>query len=139
MKRFFILIGVLLTLGPCSLAFWHLVRPPLTQVLVPGARDVQVVGTGVGEWQITYAAPGSAFAWYWDLARSLEAQQWTLRNRWSPSSSPTYNPLQPLHFDRRYGGVFCDVIVLAPDEREPNRARLKMRRRIALPWALVRP
>jgi len=50
MKRILILIGVLLLFSPCGVTFWLLSHPPLTEVLLPGARDVQVVRTGPAEW-----------------------------------------------------------------------------------------
>ena len=139
MKRLLILIGVILLSSPCGVVFWYLARPPLAQVLLPGARDVKVVRAGLGEWQLTYTAPNAPFDWYWELARRLEAQQWILQNRWNPNDSPTYDPLQPLRFDRRHGGFLWDVIVLEPDQREPNRARIQIRRRIGFPFALAYP
>jgi type IV secretory pathway TrbF-like protein len=42
-------------------SIWMLFHPSVTPFLVPGATDIQVVGTGVWEWQIAYAAPGPPY------------------------------------------------------------------------------
>jgi hypothetical protein len=65
-----------------------LFHPSVTPYLVPGATNIQVVSTGVWEWQIAYDAPGPPYAWYFTLSRAIEAQQWGTRSLWRPDGSP---------------------------------------------------
>jgi hypothetical protein len=104
-------------------------------VLVPGATDIQVVTSGWGQWQISYGAPDPLDAWYFTLARRLEAEHWTLQNRWRPDGpAPTYDPIVPLRFEHGYAGVLWDEVVLVPDRGASQRATITLHRRISIPW-----
>ena len=109
-------------------------HPSVTPFLVPGATDIQVVGTGVWEWQIAYDAPGPPYAWYFTLSRTLDAPQWNDRTLWRPDGSTMFDPVTPLRFEREYAALLRDEIVLAPDHRAPRRATITLRRRISIPW-----
>jgi hypothetical protein len=113
---------------------WMLCHPSVTPFFVPGATDIHVVSTGVWEWQIAYAAPGPAYAWYITLSRTLAAQQWNDRTLWRPDGSSMFDPVTPLRFERGYAGVLWDEVVLTPDHRAPQRATITLRRRIRIPW-----
>ena len=117
---------------------WMLFHPSVTPFLVPGATDIQVVSTGVWEWQIAYDAPGPAYAWYFMLSRTIEAQQWNDRTLWCPNESTIFNPITLKGFEqeyrRGYTGVLWDEVRLTPDYRNPQRATITLRRRIRIPW-----
>jgi hypothetical protein len=115
-------------------SIWMLFHPSVTPFLVPGATDIQVVSTGVWEWQIAYDAPGPTYAWYFTLSRTLDAQQWNDRTLWRPDGSTMFDPVVPLRFDRGYAEVLWDEVALTPDERDPQRATITLRRRIRIPW-----
>jgi hypothetical protein len=95
------------------------------------------------EQQISYHAPGPPFAWYWATIHTLEEQQWTLRTPLRPDlAGPSYNPIIPLRFERVSVGFLVDELVLEPDQRNPNLARMRLKRRIAIPcrqclWRLL--
>jgi hypothetical protein len=132
MKRVLILFGMLLVVSSCGAGTWLIACPPLTPFLLPGAGNIQVDNTAVWEWEIQYDAPGAPYAWYWSLARILEAQHWTARNTWRPDESPTYNPIAPLWFEKEASVWIWDAVLLNPDKQAPNRARILVRRRFAL-------
>jgi hypothetical protein len=124
-----ILSGTLVGIGG-----WMLCRPSVTPFLIPDATNIQVVSTGVWEWQIAYDAPGPAYAWYFRLSRTLEAQDWTARSLWQPDGSTMFDPVWPRRFERGYVGVLWDEVMLTPDERDPQRATITLHRRIRIPW-----
>jgi hypothetical protein len=134
MKRVFGLIGILLSLGACVVGSWLAMRLPLAPFLAPGARNIQAVNESIWEQQISYQVAGPPFAWYWGLTRALEEQQWTLRTPLRPDlAGPSYNPITPLRFERISFGFLVDEVVLDPDRRNPNLARILVSRRIAIP------
>jgi hypothetical protein len=138
MKRTLALIGVVLVVGSCAAGAWRAADPPLAPFLLPGATNIQVVEIGMGERQITYRSPAPPYDWYFTLARQLEDQGWTLRNRWRPDGpTPTYDPLVPLWFEREYAGVLWEEVLLAPDRGDPQRATVRWR--ISIPWWRTRP
>ena len=111
-----------------------LYHPAVTPFMVPGASDIQVVSVGWGQRQISYRSSGPPDAWYWTVARTLEEQHWTLRNRWRPDESSIYDPVAPLSFERGYAGVLWYEVVLTPDRRDPQRATITVRQHIIIPW-----
>lgn len=113
---------------------WLFCHPSITPFLVPGASDIQVVSTGVWQWQITYDAPGPPYAWYFTLSRTLEAQHWNAGSRWRPDGSTMYDPVTPLRFEWGYTGVLWDEVVLIPDHDQPQHATITLRRRIRISW-----
>ena len=128
-------IAVLVTLIALSVAgaaTWIALQPPIESRIVPGAVDVHVVATGWGQRQIAYHAPGPPYAWYYATAHRLDAQGWTALDPWRPAGTGSvYTPIVPLRFQQLYVLV-QDQIVLLPDERSPNTARIQVRRWIVL-------
>jgi hypothetical protein len=134
MFRTIAILAALLALCAAGRATWTALQPPLESLIVPGATNVQVMTTGWGQRQITYYAPGLRYAWYYATAHRLDAQGWTALDRWRPDAAGTgsaYTPIVPLRFQQLYV-VIQDQVVLIPDERSPNFARIEVRRRIAL-------
>jgi hypothetical protein len=136
MLRTIATIAALLALCAAGRATWAALQPPLELLIVPGARDVQVIAIGWSEWQITYRAPGPRYAWYYATAQSLDAQGWTALEPWRPGwAGSAYAPIVPLRFQQLYV-LIQDQVVLIPNERSPNVARIEVRRSIALRWRL---
>jgi hypothetical protein len=135
MRRILALFSVLIMLGVCTISVWAATHPTVAPFLVSGATDIQIVGIGLGEQQISYHATGQPYSWYWDVARTLEAQQWHAQNERRPDlAGPNYNPLIPLTFTRSTFGVLVEEAVLDPDSQNPNIAHLRITRRIAIAW-----
>ena len=135
MKRILGLIGILLALGACVALSWLAIRPPLVPFLALGATEIQVVTVSIWEQQISYHVPGPPYAWYWAVAHSLEEQQWTLRTPFRPDlAGPTYDPFIRLRFERTLVGFLVEEIVVDPDQRNPNLARMRVSRRISIRW-----
>ena len=127
-------LTLLLALCAAGRATWMALQPPLELLIVPGATNVQVIATGWGQRQITYHAPGLRYAWYYATAHRLDAQGWTALEPWRPGwSGSAYAPIVPLRFQRLYV-LIQDQVLLIPDERSPNLARIEVRRSIALRW-----
>jgi hypothetical protein len=110
---------------------WLLCHPAITPFMVPGATDIQVVRTGGWEWQITYVAPGQPYAWYFTLWRTLDAHQWSDRTLIDPARFPQ---VTPRWFEWDGAGVLGDEVMLRPDDRNPHRATITLRRHFRLPW-----
>jgi hypothetical protein len=134
MRRILTALILILSGALAASGIWMLSYPAVTPFIVPGATDVQVVTISWGQRQISYRTSGPPDAWYWTVARTLEAQHWTLRNRWRPDESSIYDPVVPLSFERGYAGVVSDEVVLVPDRRDPQRATIMVRRHISIPW-----
>jgi len=113
---------------------WMLFHPSVTPFLVPGATDIQVVSTGVWEWQIAYDAPGPTYAWYYSLVHAPTGPQWNDRTRWHADESTMFDQVNPMRFERAYAGVLWDEVRLFPDYRDPQRATITLRRHIRIPW-----
>ena len=136
MFRMIAILATLLALCAAGGATWTALQPPLEQLIVPGATDVQVVATGWSEWQITYRAPGPSYAWYYAAAHRLDAQGWTTPDPWRPAGTGSiYTQIVPLRFQQLYV-LIQDQVVLVPDAWSPNFARIQVRRSIALRWWL---
>jgi hypothetical protein len=133
MWRILAVLTLLLSGALVGSGSWMLSHPSVTPFLVPGATNIQVVSTGIWEWQIAYNAPGPAYAWYGTLSRTIERQDWNDRTLWRPDGSSMYDPVVPLRFERRYAGVLWDEVVLTPDHRHPQRATITLRQRIRIP------
>ena len=134
MWRILAVVMLLLSGALVGSASWMLFHPSVTPFLVPGAIDIQVVSIGVWEWQIAYDAPGPACAWYFTLSRMLEAQQWGTRSLWRPDGSPVTTLGFEPGYARGYAEVLWDDVRLTLDHRDPQRATIKLRRRIRIPW-----
>jgi hypothetical protein len=136
MLRTIAIIAALLALCAAGGATWTALQLPLELLIVPGATNVQVTATGWGQRQITYRAPGPRYAWYYATAQGLDAQGWTALEPWRPGwAGSAYAPIMPLRFQQLYI-LIQDQVVLIPDERSPNVARIEVRRSIALRWRL---
>jgi hypothetical protein len=134
MYRTIALLVALLTLGAIGAATWTALQPPLELLIVPGATNVEVITTGWGQRQITYHAPGRRYAWYYATAHRLDAQGWAALDPWRPAGTGSvYTPIVPLRFQQLYV-LIQDQVVLIPNERSPNLARIEMRRSIGLRW-----
>ena len=134
MLRILAILTLLLSVALAGSGIWLLFQPPLTPFLLPNATDIQVLRTGVWEWQIAYDAPGPPYAWYVMLAHSIEAHQWKDSTLWRPDGSTMFDPVTALRFERGYAGVLWDEVELVPDHRDPQRATIRLRRRIRIPW-----
>ena len=120
---------VLLVAGIAGGGMW-LLQPASTPFLVPGATDIQVITSGWGERQISYRAPGRPYGWYFTVADRLVAQQWTPPDPWNRTAPrDTYNRVVLF-----WSGYLWDQVVLVPDDSDPQRARITVRRRIVIPW-----
>ncbi len=129
MGRIFAVFGVLMTLAACGVGGWVAARPPMKLLLVPGARDVEVMALGWGTWQISYYAPGAPTTWYTDVAHQLEAQHW------SSLDQVAYAPLTRI-YSRAVSFGFCDLwewTYLTFDPLRPHSAQIKVRRWVAFP------
>src|SRR5262245_47439156 len=135
MKRALGLMSILLALGACVATSWLAIRPPLAPFLAPGATDIQVVNVSIWEQQISYHVSGSPYAWYWATTHTIEEQQWTLHTPLRPDlAGPSYNPIIPLRFEQISFGFLVDEVVLNPDQRNPNLARIRVSRQMTIPW-----
>ena len=135
MKRSIGLIGILLALGACVAGSWLAIRPPLAPFLAPGATGIQVVNVSSWEQQISYQVAGPPYTWYWAMTHALEEQQWRLQTALRPDlAGPNYNPIILVRFERISIGFLVDEVVLDPDQRNPNLARIHVSRRITIPW-----
>jgi hypothetical protein len=132
MLRTIAILAAVLALGAAGSATWTALQPPVEALIVPGAVNVQVVSAGWGQRQITYRAPGPAYAWYYATAHRLEIQGWTALDPWRPAgTSSVYNPVVPLRFQQLYV-LIQDQVTLIPDQRSPSLAHIQVRRWIAL-------
>jgi hypothetical protein len=134
MLRTIAIFATLLALLTVGGATWTALQPPIQALIVPGAVDVQVTASGWGQHQVTYRAPGPPFAWYYATAHRLEVQGWIALDPWRPSGTGSvYTPITPLRFRHLYV-VLEDQVVLIPDARSPNAARIDLRRQLVLRW-----
>jgi hypothetical protein len=134
MVRTFAVFTAFLALIVVGGATWTALQPPIESLIVPGAVDVRVTTTGWGQRQITYHAPGPPFAWYYATAHRLEVRGWIALDTWRPTGTGSvYTPIAPLRFQQLYV-LIQDQIVLLPDARSPNFARIEMRRQLVLRW-----
>jgi hypothetical protein len=132
MFRVLAILIALLALGAACDATWNVLQPPVEAMIIPGAINVQVIATGWGQRQITYRAPGPPYAWYHATAHRLEAQGWTALDPWRPAGTGSaYTPMMPVRFQQLYI-LIQDQVVLVPDARSPNLARIQVRRWVAL-------
>jgi hypothetical protein len=135
MKRALGLISLLLALGACVAGSWLAIRPPLAPFLAPTTTDIQVVNMSIWEQQISYQVAGPPYAWYWATIHTLEEQHWTLLTELRPDlSGLTYNPIMSLRFERTSFGFLEEEVMLDPDRGNPNLARIRVSRRITIPW-----
>jgi hypothetical protein len=134
MWRILAILTLLLTGALVGSGSWMLFQPSVTPFLVPGATNIQVVRTGVWDWQIAYDAPGPPYAWYFTLSRTIEAQQWNDCNLWRPDGATMFDRVVPLRFDWGNPGVLWDEVAITPDHRHPQRVTIMLRRNIRIPW-----
>ena len=130
MGRSVAVIGLLMMVVACGGAGWMATRPPLGQILVPGATDIQVTALGWNEWQISYRAPDSATPWSTAVGRHLEA------DNWSSPDSVGYGALSR-SYTRASSFGFCTLwewIFLSFDPVRPHVAQIRMRRWLAISW-----
>jgi hypothetical protein len=113
---------------------WLLCHPAITPFVVPGATDIQLVRTGGWKWQITYAVPGRPYGWYFTLWRTLDAHQWSDRTLSDPARFPQ---VTPRWFERDDAGAMTDEVRLTPDDRNPQRATITLRRRFHIPGGRI--
>ena len=91
----------LLLLVVIGVGGWSMVQVPPSELLVPGAIDIQVEARGFGEQQITYRVPGPRYAWYATLASNMEASGWSIQvsSRSGLGNTPEiYWRISPLFF-----------------------------------------
>jgi hypothetical protein len=123
-------------LSAAGLTTWTALQLPVEALIAPGAVDVQVVATGWGQCQISYRAPGPAYAWYYATAHGLESRGWVALDEWRPNGTGSaYTPIVPLRF-RQLSVLIQDQVVLIPDQRSPSIAHIQVRRSIVLPVRL---
>jgi hypothetical protein len=135
MWRILAVLTLLFTTGLAGCCLWLLVRPTVTPFLLPGATNIQVVTLDWGQRKISYLTPGPSYAWYFTLAHTLDAEHWILRNRWRPDAAAgNYDPIVPLQFERTYGEVLREEVVLIPDRHDPQQATIVVSQRISIPW-----
>jgi hypothetical protein len=134
MWRILAVLTLLLSGAIVGSGSWMLFHPFVTPLLVPGATDIQVVSTGVWEWRITYDASGPPYAWYFTLSRMIEGQGWTARRPWQPDGSTMFDPVWPRRFEWVYTRLLWDEVVLIPDQNHSQRATIRLRRSIHIPW-----
>jgi hypothetical protein len=134
MLRTIAVLAALVTLIAIGGATWTAVQPPIDSLIIPGAVDVQVVATGWGQRQITYRAPGPPYTWYYATAHRLEERGWTALDPWRPTGTGSaHTPIVPLRFQQLYV-LIQDQVVLIPDTRSPNIARIETHRWLVLRW-----
>jgi hypothetical protein len=134
MLRTIAILAALLALITVGGATWTALQPPIESLIIPGAINVRTVATGWGQRQITYHAPGPPFAWYYATAHRLEVRGWIALDPWRPSGTGSvYTPIAPLRFQQLYV-LIQDQVVLVPDARSPNAARIEIRRQLVLRW-----
>jgi hypothetical protein len=137
MKRTLTALGMLLAVSAiiAGLWVWFLTRPSLQAVLVPEARDVHVIKSGLGTWELTYRVPNSTVPWYRKVAHQLEVQGWVAHNQFAPDIySAPYHPVPLLRFERLVRMILWEEVILEPDLRDPTRVRMHIRRALRLDW-----
>jgi hypothetical protein len=133
MWRILGVLTLLLTAALVGSGSWLLFHPSVTPFVVPGATNIQVVSTGVWEWQIAYDAPGPPYAWYFTL---IEAQQWHDPTHRRPDESTLLGAVKPLRFAWDDAGVLWDEVRRTPDYRNPQHATITLRRHLRILWWL---
>jgi hypothetical protein len=134
MWRILAVLTLLLSGALVASGSWMLFRPSVTPFLVRGATNIQVVSTGVWEWQIAYDAPGPAYAWYFTLSRTIEAQQWDAHSLWRLDGSPVTTLGFVPGYVRGYAGVLREEVMLTPNYRHPQHATITLRQHLRIPW-----
>lgn len=130
--RFLATVGGVLGLAIPLATVWYVAEPPRTAIL-DRQDDVRVTSAAFGVWDVSYQAPDANFGWYLAATRQLVVEGWTLQNRWRPDDAPgPYNPIVPLRFHRRVGAMLWEEVVLEPDLRHPEHARMRMQRKLLL-------
>ena len=130
MWRILAVLTLLLSGALIGSASWMLFHPSVTPFLVPDATDIQVVSTGVWEWQIAYRAPGSITTWFTAIGRNLERDHWSSPDRVEYGAlSRTYSRASSFGFVELWEWTFLTI-----DPLKPQEAKIRMRQRIAIPW-----
>jgi hypothetical protein len=129
--RLLVVLTLFLSATLAGGTIWLLCQPAVTLFVVPGATDIQVVRTGGWEWQITYAAPGRPYAWYFTLWRTLDAHQWSEHTLIDPARFPQ---VTPRWFEWDDAEALWDEVKLTPDDHNPQRATITLHRHFRIPW-----
>jgi hypothetical protein len=125
-------IIIALPLVIAGFGLWRALQLPTALMIAPGAVNIQVRRSGIGEQVITYQAPGSAYSWRLHVAGELAAQGWVLPEGWR-ADMPTFNYS---HISAFWLGAILEQADL---DGEPNFARITVRRWVKLSCLLLGP
>ena len=138
MRRVVAILTLLFSATRVIRGLWMLGSPEITPYIVQDATDIHVVSLGLGQRQISYRTAGPPYTWFFSVARNLENSGFHLS--WRPDQSPTYDPKSPLLFQRAYGTLLRDDVVLSADSDDPQRATITVHRRLIIPpWRSLLP
>jgi hypothetical protein len=125
-------LALSLLIGGC--VAWRFAHAPLGFLIVPGATEVEVQSIGLSEQQITYSWDGAPYGWYFAIIRSLSAGGWSapVDNRAGLSRHPE------THWRiSRLGFVYLAEEIALQGDRDF--ARIRVRRRLIIPWRQYLP
>ena len=122
-----VLLAALLT---CAFGTWRVGQPSIGPFTTPGATDIVVRTTDLGQTELTYRTAGAPYAWYDDLTRSLTAHGWRDINPWRP-----YGQYATYAYAVSIGpALIRDEVDLRGDARI---VRLSLRRTFHIRWSVL--
>jgi hypothetical protein len=130
MQKIAALTSLPLLLMACGWGIWVVVRPSPALFVVPAATQLHITELGWRTWQITYHAPGTPTTWYGDVARQLEA------NDWSSQDHRAYGALSSSYIHTLSFGIgeLWQRAYLTFDPLQPQIAHINVRHDIVIPW-----
>ena len=117
-----------------SITILLLARTGLDRLIVPGATDIEVRSSGLGEQQITYRAAGSPYRWYFTVARNLAADGWAV----PVDSRVRLHTTPDIHW-RIWPLWFVYIKERVALQGDPNVARITISREVIIPWRQYLP
>ena len=118
----------------CSTTVMLLARTGLDRLIVPGATDIQIRLSGLGEQQITYRAAGPPYGWYFTVARDLAADGWA-----APVDSRVRLQTTPDIHWRIWPLGFVYIKERVALQGDPDVARITVSREVIIPWRQYLP
>jgi hypothetical protein len=127
MRSIAIMFSAFCILGMVGGGAWAWNYSLLDLLLAPGAANVQVMHTGIGEQVVVYRTAGEHDAWHVAVERNLQQHGWTNPPWWRPDM-----PVVSYTYGSRVGiGLVWTQVDLGG---EPHIASIKVRRWLDIPW-----